>query len=72
MEGKSKIKIVKRGEQVIKEPAVEIKSVKETARDMASTVSGWVSEFQQKRREETKQALQQLFGDTPNPTGANC
>jgi hypothetical protein len=74
------IKVIKKSAQP-KEVAVsnsvkmnEVKqkaiSTKSAAREMASTVSSWVNEFQQKRREETTNALKQLFREQPQPTGA--
>lgn len=73
MNTKPQIKVIKRSE-VQPKPAGKIKKAKpptanSTARDMVATVSGWVAEFQQKRREETKDALNQLFPNTPTPTG---
>ena len=68
MDAKARIKVIKRSEQQPK-PAVK-KAVKkqpttaQTARDMVATVSGWVTEFQQKRRTETQEALNKLFPNT--------
>ncbi|MBA2703650.1 MAG: hypothetical protein H0U60_07345 [Blastocatellia bacterium] len=45
-------------ETAAEEPAKQM--VQETARDMVATVTGWVTEFQQKRRMETTQALKTL------------
>ncbi|HEX8458750.1 MAG TPA: hypothetical protein VF656_15755 [Pyrinomonadaceae bacterium] len=71
------IKIIKRGERAAQGNAAEAtndeakKSTHEAARDMVATVSGWVNEFQQKRRTETSQALKTLFGETaPQPSKA--
>lgn len=69
MNTKTPIKVIKRGERNRPEPAVEEtapvkKTAQETARDMVATVSGWVNEFQQKRRIETTQAIKTLFPDT--------
>ncbi|MEO6588730.1 MAG: hypothetical protein ABIP06_05330 [Pyrinomonadaceae bacterium] len=41
------------------------KSKHEAAREMVSTVSNWVNDFQQRRRVETKQAFANLFNSTP-------
>ncbi len=71
MNTKTPIKVIKRGERnrpapIVEESAPNKKSAQETARDMVATVSGWVSEFQQKRRIETTQAIKTLFpGTTP-------
>ncbi len=65
-----KIKVIKKGE--IKTAAVsemaEKKNTKETAREMVSTVTNWVSELQNRKREETKIALENFF---KQPTQAN-
>ena len=71
MKKKTPIKIIKREERNRQpQPAVEEaapkKSTQEAARDMVATVSQWVSEFQQKRRSETAQAIKTLFAD-PTP-----
>ena len=75
MKTKQPIKIIKRGERAVEksapEPEAATKSTKESARDMVATVSSWVSEFQQRRRNETAQAIKTLFADTAaRPTGA--
>lgn len=64
------IKIIKRGERAAQEAAADAanseqkKSAHEAARDVVATVTGWVNEFQQKRRTETTNALKTLFPDT--------
>ena len=75
MKTKQPIKIIKRGERAVEKAAPEQevvnKSTKESARDMVATVSSWVNEFQQRRRDETAQAIKTLFADTSaRPTGA--
>ena len=74
MQKKIPIKVIKRGERN-RQPqpaavvdAAERTSAKEAARDMVATVSQWVSEFQQKRRSETAQAIKTLFADTTPQT----
>jgi hypothetical protein len=77
MAKKPSIKIIKRKERderaaqvgATAEVAVK-KSAQETARDMVATVTEWVNEFQQKRRNETSQALKTLISDTPHLTEA--
>jgi hypothetical protein len=74
MKTKTPIKVIKREErnrqrQATKEVKSERKSPQEAARDMVSTVSQWVSEFQQKRRAETAQAFKTLLGDATPQTG---
>ena len=76
MKTKQPIKIIKRGERAVEkaapaEPEVATKTTKELARDMVANVSSWVSDFQQRRRNETAQGLKNLFADTAaRPTGA--
>lgn len=77
MTKKQPIKIIKRAERTAQEAAhapeedAAKKSAQESARDMVATVTSWVSEFQQKRRNETAQALKTLLTDaTPRPTEA--
>jgi hypothetical protein len=74
MATKANVKVIKRSERATPEaPATAAeqpakKSAQETAREMVTTVTGWVNEFQQKRRAETRQALNTLFNDaTPQP-----
>jgi hypothetical protein len=72
------IKIIKRGERAAQEAAAAVaandeqkKTAHEAARDVVATVSEWVNEFQQKRRNETSHALKTLFGETtPQPSKA--
>lgn len=78
MTKKTPIKVIKREERNRKESAGEqpqksIKTAQETARDMVSTVTNWVNDFQQKRRTETSRALkniQNLFPEPAQPTEA--
>ena len=74
MATKPSVKVIKRSERAApeaQETATEEsakKSAQETARDMVATVTGWVAEFQQQRRAETRQALKTLFRETaPQP-----
>lgn len=68
MNNRKTVKVIKRDARR-QEPGVEggvavKKTTPEAARDVVATVTGWVSEFQQKRRQETAQALKTLFTDT--------
>ena len=67
MKENTKVKIIKKGTiKVSKQTEViEKKSKQAAAREMVSTVSNWVSDFQQRRRIETKQAFENLFNQTP-------
>jgi hypothetical protein len=69
MSDKKTIRIVKKGEK--SRPIVKVKaaSARETARDMVETVTNWVTEFQQKRRAETSNALR-LISKTPRGSEA--
>ena len=69
MSDKKTIRIVKKGEK--SRPIVKAKaaSARETARDMVETVTNWVTEFQQKRRVETTNALR-LISKTPRGSEA--
>jgi len=69
MSDKKQIRIVKKGEK--KSPAVKAKTnpARQTARDMVETVTNWVNEFQQKRREETTTALR-ILSKTPRGSEA--
>lgn len=71
MTAKAKIKVIKKGSVKNEEAPVTIEKKKSqaAAREMVSTVSNWVSDFQQKRREETRQALETLFKNNPQATG---
>lgn len=68
------IKVIKRDDrhqQNLKEADAQpsAKTGRAAAREMVSTVSTWVNEFQQKRRNETKRAFESLFADpAPQPT----
>ncbi|MCA1557930.1 MAG: hypothetical protein LC731_05245 [Acidobacteria bacterium] len=75
MTKKAPIKIIKRNERSRAEgnsqaETVNKKSAQEAAREMVSTVSNWVNEFQHKRRVETTKAIKTLFPDPPQPSEA--
>ena len=69
MTAKPKIKVIKKGAvQVSQQTSPEDKKTAKTAaREMVSNVTNWVSDFQAKRREETKQAIEKLFPKQPQP-----
>ncbi len=58
-----KIKVIKRSDTVV--PAVKTKSAKaetrHAAREMVSTVKNWVSDFQSRKRDETKAAIEKFL-----------
>ncbi len=68
MATKAKIKVVKRKDVGIvkKVNKNETKVTKETAREMVTNVSSWVNDFQKRKREETKIALESLFPKAPH------
>jgi uncharacterized membrane protein len=66
MTTKGKIKVIKKGTQAAATPApqsaeIEKKSTKVAAREMVSNVSNWVTEFQQRKRVETRSAVEAFF-----------
>ncbi len=66
---KAKIKVIKKGTQPVEAPKVGKNTTKVAAREMVSNVTNWVTDFQQRRRDETKQAIEQLFTQQPQPNG---
>jgi hypothetical protein len=69
MPEKKTIRIVKKGEKAEPSPKPKVNTAREAARDMVETVTNWVSEFQQKRRNETAGALR-LISKTPRGSEA--
>jgi hypothetical protein len=55
-----KVKIVKRAERVNRKPA-KSKVARKSARDMVNTVTNWVSEFQERQRDDTAKAVESLI-----------
>lgn len=75
MTKKTPIRVIKREERNRKEAATAQpqdarKTAQEAARDMVSTVTNWVNEFQQKRRTETTRAINTLFPERTQPNEA--
>ena len=70
MDTKLKVKVIKKGEvrKETKPKFIEAKRKREVAREMVANVTGWVSDFQTRKREETKLAIEQLFGAQPQPS----
>jgi len=60
MSEKKTIRIIKKGDKTASTTKVKSKPARETARDMVETVTTWVTEFQQRRRVETTNALRML------------
>ena len=62
-----KIKVIKRNDvstpmRVVKH---EYKSKRQAARDAVSTVTNWVSDFQTRKRDETKAAIEKFLVAKP-------
>lgn len=70
MADKLKVKVIKKGEpKVVVKPVVSEKTSKrQAARDMVANVTGWVSDLQTRKREETRLAFEQLFKANPRPS----
>jgi len=68
-----KVKVVKRAERGNRK-AVKTKSAsdtaRQTARDMVTTVTNWVSEFEQRQRVETATAVENLLRSRQQPNEA--
>lgn len=70
MSQNAKIKVIKKGTTPIENRAEEeAKTTKQAAREMVSTVSNWVTEFHERRREETKQAIEKFLTTQTQPNG---
>ena len=70
MTNKLKIKVIKKGEakSETKKPVNESRTRRQAAREMVSNVTGWVSDLQTRKREETRLAFEQLFKPAPQPS----
>ncbi len=70
MSEKLKVKVIKKDE--IKAPAASIKvqnrTKREAARRAVSTVANWVSDFQARKRDETKAAFEKFLTPSPHPS----
>lgn len=71
MTAKGKVRVIKKGsiKNETTSATSEKKATQASAREMVSTVTNWISDIQQKRREETKQALETLFKNNPHASG---
>ena len=73
---KSQIKVIKREERSRLEEQKNVKKssakklANEEKRNVVATVSNWVTDFQQRRRDEAKQAFKTLFTDNTRPSQA--
>ncbi len=70
MTDKLKIKVIKKDE--IKAPEtsiiVEKQTKREAAREVVATVTDWVTDFQMRRRSETKTAIEKFLTNNPQPS----
>lgn len=69
MSSNAKIKVIKKGAKVASAEIAKDKTAdkitpQQSAREMVTTVTNWVTEFQQRRRDETKQAIEKLLNPT--------
>ena len=55
-----KVKVIKRAERVNRKRK-QPKAVRKTASDIVNTVTTWVTEFEQRQREETAKAVENLI-----------
>lgn len=69
MTNKSKVKVIKKNEirPASKKVVSESKTTRVAAREIVSNVTNWVSDFQTRKRDETKVAFEKLFNTTPQP-----
>lgn len=67
MTDKMKIKVIKKVDAVKADTGVKTVKVskKAPAREMVSTVTNWVNDFQNRKREETKVAIERFFSSQP-------
>ena len=70
MANKLKIKVIKKGEaKPAMNPVVnDGRTKRQAAREIVANVTGWVSDLQTRKREETRLAIEQLFNATPRPS----
>lgn len=70
MADKPKVKVIKKGEKrAAQKPIVnETRSKRAAAREIVANVSGWVSDFQSRKRVATKLAIDNLFNSGPRPS----
>lgn len=67
MTERSKIKVIKKGtpKAAVEKKKDPSRTKREAAREIVSTVTNWVSDFQQQKRQQTQLAIEQLFGQQP-------
>ena len=62
-----KVKVIKKGEAKVAAKPVQpaAPSKKAAAREMVSTVASWVSDLQQRKRQETAASIESFFSANP-------
>ncbi len=72
MTEKLKIKVIKKDsvKTAAKPVKDDVKSKRAVAREMVSTVSTWVNDFQSRKREETRIAFETLLNQKPQTAGS--
>ncbi len=71
MTEKVKIKVIKKKELKTAQSQVEVtkNSKQQSAREMVSTVSNWVSDLQNRKRKETTVAIETFFSNRAQTSG---
>ncbi len=69
MDTKLKVKVIKKGTPVKINLKTEDKNPQKSAREVVSNVTNWVTDFQKRKRVETKQAIELLFANQPQTNG---
>jgi hypothetical protein len=70
MKEKAKIKVIKKGAKPVRSSQAknEVRTKRAAAREMVSTVSNWLSDFQSNKSEGAKLTFDKLFRPGPQPT----
>ena len=67
---KSKIKVVKRADVPDKKRRKRVQRSRNAARQIVSNVTDWVTDLKQRKSDETRAAIDVLFGSRPEPSGS--
>lgn len=67
MNAKLKIRVIKRG-SINKPLRVENENIRSTVPDIVSIVTTWVSDLRDRKRKETKAAIEKFFASTAHPS----
>lgn len=64
-----KVKVIKKDEIKAQTPTAPVeKSKRSSAREVVSNVTSWVTDFQTRKRDETKVAIEKFFNQGPQPS----